>query len=178
VSGQQFRHRERRGGGRGREAAPARASAMFFPGRTRRSAASSAVCAAARTSAARPSTGAAASAWTSSECAAVAMKPSMWQPRSLPAHPGQRQHFRKLPAELAAGLHTAQLALVGRTYKAPLGAASSAYGGAKQLCIRRRGAGAHILTRSPSFSSVVSSGSGEKLATTLPGAPRVRAPPG
>jgi hypothetical protein len=92
VSSRQFTlHTERCGGERRGKEGLARASAMFFPGRTRRSAASSAVCAAARTSAARPSTGAAASAWTSSECAAVAMKPSMWQPRSLPAHPDQRQ---------------------------------------------------------------------------------------
>ena len=63
-----------------------RASAMLFPGRTRRSAASSALCAAAMISAGRPSTAAAASGCTSSVCAAVAMKPSMWHARSLPPH--------------------------------------------------------------------------------------------
>jgi len=50
--------------------------------------------------------------------------------------------------------------------------------GCRLLCMGRREAKTHILTRSPSFSSVVSSGSGEKLATTLPGAARVRAPLG
>ena len=59
-------------------------SLISLPGRMSRNAASSAVLAACSTSAMRPVTGSG-ELCSSRECAAMAMKPSMWTPRSLQA---------------------------------------------------------------------------------------------
>jgi hypothetical protein len=58
-------------------------SEIFLPGLIRRAAASKQAAAAAMASAARPVTGAVGSAWMTMVWPAWAVKPSMWQPRSL-----------------------------------------------------------------------------------------------